>query len=100
MKIVSFIIGICFLVSGFITTCTVWYDAAYHGRISDASAYAGPVLIVLGALAMLRAAAAVPLPALLRMAVVGAAMLLGYGNTAAVKAAFPQAQSEVSTTNP
>jgi len=99
MKIVVLIIGIVMVVVGLCLTVWTWYDAAANGRFSDASAYAGPVLLILGVLRMLRAAAAGPLPSFARLAVVGIAILVGYGNSAAVKAIFPQARPEVTTTN-
>ena len=98
MKILLFIIGIVVLVVGLGLTGWTWYDAAENGRISVGSAYAGPVLVILGALRMFRASIAGPLPSVIRIAIVGVAIALGYGNSAAVKAIFPQAQPEVTTT--
>jgi len=98
MKPVNFIIGIVLLVFGVSMTIYTWYNAAYRNEISDASAYAGPVLMILGVLRMARSAAAVPMPAFGRLAIIGVAILCGYGNAAAVKAAFPQAHLEISTT--
>jgi len=99
MKPAFFILGIVLLVSGVSMTAYTWYNAAFHSEISDASAYAGPVLVILGLLRMFRAAAVVPMPSMARLAVVGVAILCGYGNAAAVKAVFPQAHLEVSTTS-
>jgi hypothetical protein len=99
MKIAFFIIGIVVVVLGFLITGWTWLDAAANGHVSDAGAYAGPVLIILGLLRMLRAAAATPLPVLARLAVVGLAILLGYADSAAIKAAFPHAALEATTSN-
>jgi hypothetical protein len=99
MKIVLFIIGIVLLVAGFATTAWTWYDAARNGHVSDAAAYAGPVLIILGLLRLVRAAAVTPLPALVRFAVVGLAILVGYADSAAIKAVFPHATLEAATSN-
>jgi hypothetical protein len=99
MKALYFILGIVLLVFGVAMTSYTWYNAAYKNDISEASAYAGPVLVILGALRIVRAAAAVPLPSVARIAVVGIAILCGYGNSAAIKAAFPQAHLESSTTS-
>jgi uncharacterized membrane protein len=91
MKIAYFIIGIVLLVSGVSITVWTWYDVSTTGHYSAGSAYIGPVLVILGLLRMVRAAAAVPLPAVARLAIIGLAILCGYGNAAAIKSAYPQA---------
>jgi hypothetical protein len=99
MKPVVFILGLVILVAGIGLTGWTWYDAAQNGRYSDGSAYAGPVLIVLGLLRMVRAAATIPLPGMVIMAGVGFAILIGYADSAAIKAAFPQATLETSNSS-
>jgi hypothetical protein len=99
MKVTIFIIGVVVMVVGFALTGWTWYDAAENGRISEGCAYAGPVLIVLGALRMLRASVAGRLPIFVTIPVVGVAIGLGFGNSALVKAAFPQATPEVTTSS-
>ncbi len=91
MKIAFLIIGIVVLGFGCWLTGETWYDAAFNSHFSEASAYAGPVLIILGLLRMARAAAAVALPQVFRLGVIGLAILTGYGNSALVKMAFPNA---------
>ena len=98
MRIAGLIIGIVVLVVGLALTVWTWYRASFKGQIDEASAYAGPVCIVLGGLRMFRAAAVIPLQSLARIAVVGVAILIGYGNSALIKAIFPQDQVLTTTT--
>jgi hypothetical protein len=91
MKFAFLIIGIVVLGLGCWLLGSTWYDAAFLGHFSEASAYAGPVLIILGLLRMARAASAVPLPQVFRLGVVGLAIATGYGNSALLKLAFPNA---------
>ena len=98
MKIALFVLGIVVCVAGFSLTAWTWYNAAHYNRLSEPSAYAGPVLIILGALRMVRAASTVSLPSFIRLVVVGIAILVGYGDSAAIKATFPNAQ-EISSAN-
>jgi hypothetical protein len=91
MKLIVFILGIVLLVVGLGITGWVWYRAS-QGQINEPLAYTGPVLLVLGGLRMLRAAVVVPLPAVGRLAIVGLAILAGYGNAAAIKAVYPNDQ--------
>jgi hypothetical protein len=97
MKIVGFILGIVVLVLGLGFTGFTWYSAYANGRIIGGLAYTGPVLIVLGCLRVVRAAAVVPLPSLGRIAVVGVAVLVGYGDSTAIKAIFPTDQVVTTT---
>jgi len=99
MKLVLLILGIVLLGFGLCTFGWTWYDASKNGRYSQAGAYAGPVLIVLGLLRILRAASATPLPSLARIAVVGVAILLGYADSAAIKAIYPNDILEDKTSN-
>jgi hypothetical protein len=99
MKIAFLLIGIVVLGFGCWLMGSTWYDAAYLGHFSEASAYAGPVLIILGLLRMVRAAAAGPLPQVFRIGVVGLAIATGYGNSALVKMAFPNAAHEKASAN-
>jgi hypothetical protein len=91
MKIIGFILGLIALAAGLSLTGWVWYRAA-NGQIDESTAYAGPVLIVLGGLRIVRAAAVVPLQLLARLAVIGMAILCGYGNSAIMKTMFPNDQ--------
>jgi xanthine/uracil permease len=103
MKLVLFIIGLVVLGLGAWLTGETWYSAAFQSHFSEASAYAGPVLIILGLLRIARAAMPVQLPSFFRIAVVLLAIGTGYGNSALIKMVYPNAVHDrpaATATNP
>ncbi len=100
MKIFVLIIGIVFAVAGVGMTIYSWYAASSEGHILNAIAYPGPFLVVVGAWRILASGMAAA-PRMLRIVAVLIGIGAGYGNTAALKAAFPNDQviASSNTTN-
>jgi len=97
MKIFTLILGVVFGVFGLGLTVYGWYVASAQGRIVDGLAYSGPFLLIVGFWRAVSAGMA-SVPSVLRLVAVGIGIGAGFGNTAAMKAAFPGDQI-ISTSN-
>jgi len=96
MKIFLFILGTIFAVAGLGLTIYSWYVAKSASRIYDGFAYSGPFLLIVGIWRVFSSSMASSPPAIFRIFAVGIGIAAGFGNTTALKAAFP-ADQEIST---